>query len=97
MTNVLIKIIEDYNSQQGEGILEFLYAIVIQKLILRRDHLNQIVEALSAISDHELIVFFRNEISESLKRNPISLVDENKALKLEIGRLQARLTSERTI
>ncbi|RYX93183.1 hypothetical protein EON78_06315, partial [bacterium] len=51
MYSILEKVISEHDKDQGEGLLEFLYAITIQKLTLKKDHIFKISESISKIEN----------------------------------------------
>lgn len=58
MKGILETLIKYYNDEQGEALLEFLYAISIGKLSLKKEHLFEIKEILLKRIDIEIIKCF---------------------------------------
>ncbi len=58
MKDILLKIIEKHETPQGEGLLEFLYAICIKKLTLKKEHLILVLKNLDAITSNEIVQAF---------------------------------------
>lgn len=91
MKSILDKVIEDYRAPQGEGLVEFLYALASKKMTLKKDHLEQLLKKVLVIED-ELVQIFGIYISEIiLKESPTlqqriaKLEEENKELKSMIA------------
>jgi len=93
MLSILEKIIMDHKSPQGEGLLEFLYAISIQKLTLKREHLMKVSQLLSEI-DHPLVKLFKYQIDEFVIKNKTSLTEQIKMLKEEVRNLKFELANK---
>lgn len=73
MYNTLETIVK-YNSQeQGEALLEFLYAIAVKKLSLSVPHLESLLEKIKASCQHELFNCFADYIQEKLIDAPLKL------------------------
>lgn len=58
MKGILETLIKYHNDEQGEALLEFLYAIAINKLSLKKEHLLDIIELLKSKTDIEIINCF---------------------------------------
>ncbi|MBF4466259.1 hypothetical protein [Flavobacterium sp. LC2016-12] len=58
MKNLLETIIKYYDEDQGEAILEFLYAIAIGKLSLKEDHLSEIIQLLKSKTNYQILECF---------------------------------------
>ncbi|UFH57576.1 hypothetical protein [Spirosoma sp. KNUC1025] len=58
MKSILDKIIDEHKSPQGEALIEFLYAIAIKKLILKKEHLAELTKKLDAIRNSYLVEAF---------------------------------------
>lgn len=88
MKSILEKIIEHYDTAQGEALIEFLYAISIERLTLKKEHLVELTHKIDKIEGNELVKAFNIWIKENLiKKNPtlheriVSLEKENEELK----------------
>lgn len=100
---ILEKIVEEYKTLQGEGLLEFLYAIASTKLTLRKDKLEELVSKLETIKGNNALVdFFSFYIKEkviqkkqSLQEMVSKLEKENEELKAEILKLKPKKEMER--
>lgn len=72
MKNLLETIIKYHDGDQGEAILEFLYAIAIGKLSFKEDHLNEILELLKSKKKYQIlecfVLFIEKEIIEKNKK-----------------------------
>lgn len=68
MRDILITIFKYCFEEQGEATLEFLYAMAIQKLKLKKQH---IIELLSHVNEEHIILkFYKNIIKQSLETKP---------------------------
>lgn len=66
MTNALEKIIKYCDDEQGEALLEFLYAIAIKKMTLAKVHLEKIIELLKDRKEDDLIKCFASYIDKNI-------------------------------
>lgn len=66
MKEILITIFKYRDQPQGEALLEFLYALAIGKLTLKKEDLKQILEQLNG-ETNEIIIFYRAIIENNLK------------------------------
>jgi len=66
MYGLLETLIKYHETDQGEGLLEFLYSIAIRKLTLKKMHLQSLVELLKESCDDELISCFTWYIEEKI-------------------------------
>ena len=75
VTQILETIIRYYEEEQGEALLEFLYAIAIKKLSLKKDHLSRVLELLNEKCKGEIFVGFSKFIEENIykEKAPTSL------------------------
>ncbi|MET4080285.1 hypothetical protein ABIB40_000225 [Pedobacter sp. UYP30] len=90
MLTILEKIITDHKSPQGEGLLEFLYAIAIQKLTLKKDHMRKISMMLGDI-EHALVKIFKFQIDEFIIKIKPSSAEQIRILETEIDSLKLKL------
>lgn len=65
MRDILITIFKYRNQAQGEALLEFLYALSIRKMTLKKDHLVELLEALEDESNN-IIKFYCKIIKDNL-------------------------------
>jgi len=74
MTNTLETIIKYSVDEQGEALLEFLYAIASKKMTLKKNHLQKIVDLLNERTEFDLIKCFTKYIDlEILNKERITL------------------------
>lgn len=66
MYGILETTIKYYEEEQGEALLEFLYAIAIKKLSLKRDHLLKVLELLNEKCKGEIFVAFSKFIEDNI-------------------------------
>lgn len=66
MKLILEKIISEHQSTQGEGLIEFLYAIATQKLTLKKEHLEQLSDQMNKGHVNELVLTFNKFIKEEI-------------------------------
>lgn len=66
MKEILITIFKYRDQPQGEALLEFLYAIAIGKLTLKKEDLKEILEQLKE-ETNEIIVFYKSVIENNMK------------------------------
>lgn len=66
MRGILETIIRYHEDDQGEALLEFLYALAIKKLSLRKDHLSSILQLLRDTCDEEFFHCFADFIQEKV-------------------------------
>ena len=69
MFDILITMIKHYDTQQGEALLEFIYAIAIQKLSLRTEHLSEICTQISKNINNQVFELFINYIDANILKN----------------------------
>ena len=73
MKNILETLIIFHKEEQGEALLEFLYAIAIEKLSLKEEHLEEIINLLESKCDEIIIKAFteyiKNSSEESKNKN----------------------------
>ena len=89
MTDILLKIIEKHDTTQGEGLIEFLYAISIEKLTLKREHLLLISAKLNFMTDNEIVQAFNYYIKTELLAEKPTLHERIEALENEIKILKS--------
>jgi hypothetical protein len=90
MLVILEKIISSHASDQGEGLLEFLYAICIQKLTLKHEHLLSVSEFLTTV-DHPVVKAFKYYIDHAILKQSVPLTEQIKKLNERIRELEAQL------
>lgn len=66
MTNTLETIIKYCDDEQGEALLEFLYAIAIKKMTLAKAHLEKIIKLLKDRKENDLIKCFTTYIDKNI-------------------------------
>jgi len=66
MYGILETIIRYYEAEQGEALLEFLYAIAIKKLSLKKDHLSAMLKLLNEKCQGEIFLSFSKFIEENI-------------------------------
>lgn len=91
MKGVLEKIVEQHTTPQGEGLIEFLYAISIGKLTLKEEHLFELSTKLDSINNNELVKAFTIHIKENILAKKTSLHEQINELKNEIVNLKVLL------
>ena len=69
MKNILETLIIFHKEEQGEALLEFLYAIAIEKLSLKEEHLEEIINLLESKCDEIIIKAFTEYIKNSLEES----------------------------
>lgn len=71
MKGILETLIKYHNDSQGEALLEFLFAICIRKLSLKKEHLEEIISLLKEIGGNEVLkcftLYMENEILQKDK------------------------------
>jgi hypothetical protein len=82
--NTLETMITYYEQEQGEALLEFLYAIAIKKLTLSRSHLVDILSLINSTCKKEIFECFRSYIQENSIDEPERLRSEPFAQKKNI-------------
>lgn len=80
MYGLLETIIKYHQGDQGEGLLEFLYAIAIKKLTLKRMHLESLVELLKKSCADELITCF----AQYIEKKVLSYDEDHRKTQVEI-------------
>jgi hypothetical protein len=83
MKGILEKIIDHHKTPQGEGLIEFLYAISVEKLTLKKEHLAQLLHKIDKIDSNDLIKAFSTHIKENILENKPSLHEQIELLKNE--------------
>ena len=58
MYNILETMVKYYKEDQGEALLEFLYAIAIKKLCLKNNHLKNLIELVNRNCKEKIIICF---------------------------------------
>lgn len=96
MKNILEAMIAYPDSDQGEALLEFLYAIAIGRMSLKEDHLMYIYSLIvSKMTEdkykNELVGLYAEFIMKEVMKPPKSLTDENRKLLEERNRLLERV------
>jgi len=76
MFNTLDTIILYHTQEQGEALLEFLYAIAIKKLTLSREHLSELITRISQCCKIEIFLCLKEYIEEKLIKEPERLRSE---------------------
>lgn len=90
MKGILEKIIDQHKTPQGEGLIEFLYAISIEKLTLKQDHLFELSAKLDSITDNELLKAFNFYIKKKILADKPTLHEQIALLKQELDKLKAQ-------
>lgn len=97
MKIILEKIIDEHSTPQGEGLVEFLYAISIEKLTLKKEDLVYLMKKVSKITDNGVVSVFCHYIDENIIKQKLSneerielLETENKNLKAQIESLNVK-------
>lgn len=93
MKVILEKVIEQHKTPQGEGLIEFLYAISIEKLTLRKEHLLELSSKLDTITENELVQAFNFHIKRNILDDKPTLHEQISNLKKEIQELKAVATN----
>ena len=94
MKGILEKIIEQHATPQGEGLIEFLYAIAIEKLTLKTEHLAELSHKLELITSNQLVTAFQFYIKKNILTAKPSLYEQIDQLKKENETLKARLSEK---
>jgi hypothetical protein len=94
MKSILGKVIEQHNTPQGEGLIEFLYSISIGKLTLKEEHLFEISRKLESITDNEIVTAFNYHIKTNILTQKPTLHEQIESLKKENEELRAKIISE---
>lgn len=63
ITDIILSCISNMDNDQGEGTLEFLMAIWLERLSLKPQHMKELIELESKV-ENELVKFFLKKISE---------------------------------
>lgn len=92
MLLILEKIITDHRSPQGEGLLEFLYAIAIEKLTLKKEHLQRVSDLLVS-NEHPIVKVFKYRIDEFILKSKPSFTEQIMELESEIENLKLELAN----
>lgn len=93
MKAILEKVIEQHKTPQGEGLIEFLYAISIEKLTLKKEHLLELSNKLDTITENELVQAFNFHIKRNILDDKPTLHEQISNLKKEIQELKALTTT----
>jgi len=96
MKGILGKIIEQHDTPQGEGLIEFLYAISVGKLTLKKEHLGELSEKLNTITGNDLVIAFNTHIKKNILADKPSLYEQIEQLKQEIEQLKNDKAPEQT-
>ncbi|MBN8857165.1 MAG: hypothetical protein J0H29_02185 [Sphingobacteriales bacterium] len=89
MKAILEKVIEQHKTPQGEGLIEFLYAISVEKLTLKKEHLFELSTKLDSITDNELVKAFNFHIKQNILYDKPTLHEQIEILQKEIAELKA--------
>lgn len=89
MKGILDKVIDQHNTPQGEGLIEFLYAISKEKLTLKKEHLAEVSTKLDSIADNELVKAFNYHIKQNILADKPTLHEQIENLKRELKELKA--------
>ena len=89
MKGILEKIIEQHKTPQGEALIEFLFAISIEKLTLKREHLFDLSKKLDFISDNQIVSAFNFHIKKNILAEKLTLHEQIEILKKENEELKA--------
>lgn len=89
MKAILEKIIEQHKTPQGEGLLEFLYAVSTEKLTLKKEHLFELSTKLDSITDNELVKALNFHIKKNILDDKPTLQEQIEVLRKEIEDLKA--------
>jgi hypothetical protein len=89
MKGILEKVIEQHKTPQGEALIEFLYAISIEKLTLKSEHLAELSKKIDSIVDNELVAVFNWFIKKNILSEKPTLHEQIESLKKEIIELKA--------
>jgi len=90
MKGILEKIIEKHDTPQGEGLLEFLYALSLEKLTLKKEHLSELCRLLDKIETIEIVKVLNNYLRENILMEKPSLHEQVAELKKRIDELEAK-------
>lgn len=90
MKGILEKIIDQHKTPQGEGLIEFLYAISIEKLTLKREHLFELSAKLDSITDNELVKAFNFYFNHNILADKPTLHQQIADLKEELAKLRTQ-------
>lgn len=66
MKNILETLIKYHEEEQGEALLEFLYAIAVRKLSLKEEHLSEVLEFLKDNCSNDIIGYFSLFIKKNI-------------------------------
>lgn len=88
MKDILEKVIEKHETPQGEGLIEFLYAISIEKLTLKKEHLLDLSHKLDSIMDNELVKAFNFYIKQNILYDKPTLQEQIEILQKEMAILK---------
>jgi hypothetical protein len=94
MKGILEKIIEKHDTPQGEGLIEFLYAIASEKLTLKKEHLTELCNELDEINHIEIVSVFNDYIKMNILSDKPSLHEQIQKLKEQVTELTAKLAEE---
>ncbi|MBS0032073.1 hypothetical protein ACTJJ0_31945 [Chitinophaga sp. 22321] len=100
MYNLLDTIIEYYEQDQGEALLEFLYAIAIKKLTLKPIHLDQLLKKVNNTCTHPIFgafsAFIQHKIIDEprrIKEKTLATQDQDNKTSAEIEKLEPNLNN----
>lgn len=91
MKGILEKIIEQHDSPQGEGLIEFLYAIAIGKLTLKKEHLSILSGKLELITSNDLVTAFNFYIKKFIISDKPTLHEQIEKLQKEVEELKTKM------
>ena len=91
---ILEKIIDQHKTPQGEGLIEFLYAISAEKLTLKKEHLFELSVKLDAITDNELVKAFNFHIKQNILADKPTLHEQIVYLKEQLHKLKTQLNMQ---
>ena len=94
MKDILEKVIDKHKTPQGEGLIEFLYAISIEKLTLKKEHLLSVSDKLNSIKNNEIVQAFNLYIKEAILAEKPTLDAQISLLELEIKFLKTQLNTQ---
>lgn len=89
MMGILETMIKYHTQDQGEALLEFLYALACQKLTLKKDHLKIINELAISTITNPFALLLCKYIKNTLLTEPVSLVSKIHKLEEKIKRLES--------
>jgi hypothetical protein len=93
MRMILEKIITDHSTPQGEGLIEFLYAIASQKLTMKQDHLSQLSILIDEVHTNELVLLLNHFIKDNILKEKPTLQETILKLENQVADLKQQLVS----